>query len=72
MLTIAVSSVFNGTDDGDIESVDMPKAYLRFLSSIAVSDILWLDSNYDPVELTSEQLSHLENGVQVATGGANA
>lgn len=63
MISAAIDYVFNGIDDAETKAVGMPKAYLRLLSSIAASDVFWLDSNYQPGGVTSEQLAIIERGL---------
>jgi hypothetical protein len=72
MIAVAIDLVFNGTDDSDLESVDLPKAYLRFLLSLTTDSVYWLDANYQTTVPTSDELAIIENGVEVVTQAANA
>lgn len=70
MTALTVDSVFNGLDDSLKQTVDLPMAYLRFLSSIPHT-VGWLDSSYEPAEVTSNQYSIIEDGLSEIVKGAN-
>lgn len=71
MIGIAIENVFNGVDDDELQSVDLPKAYLRFIACFTPEEVYWLDASYSPVMPSSEELAIIENSIGVITGAAN-
>lgn len=71
MTSLPIDAIFNGIDDDELETVDLPLAYLRFLSSLPVPGVGWLDSNYNQDQISSNQQAILEDGLARVTAGAN-
>lgn len=71
MTSLPIDAIFNGIDDDETETVDLPLAYLRFLSSLPVPGVGWLDNNYNPDQISSNQQAILEDGLARVAAGAN-
>lgn len=63
MITAVRDYVFNGQDDNELKAVSLPLAYLRLLSSLATSDIAWVDGDGNQADITSLELSAIERGL---------
>lgn len=72
MISAAIDSVFNGSDDDTMQAVTVPKAWLRLVLLLTTDAVLWLDSNYEAAAVTSDQEAIIALGTQLATEGANA